>query len=81
MNAVPHGADQREIALIGAGENQPPVGVLENIDVVGIEQAPDDDLARSGLAPTRGGGTRNTVSATDAVQAPVALASALAVIT
>ncbi len=40
-----HGADQREIALIGAGENQPPVGVLEHIDVVAIEQPPDHDLA------------------------------------
>src|SRR6185312_17470510 len=42
-----NGADQGEIALMGARENQPPIAVLEHVDVVGIEQSPDHDLACS----------------------------------
>src|SRR3984893_7598726 len=53
LERVPHGADQREIALVWAGEDQPPVNVLENIDVVGIEQTPDDNLADLGGADAR----------------------------
>jgi len=40
-----------EIALIGACEDQPPVAVLEHVDIVGLEQAPDDDLADLGRDP------------------------------
>ncbi len=50
---MPHGSDQREIALVGAREDQPPVDVLEHIDVVGIEQASDDNLADLGDAAAR----------------------------
>ena len=38
-------ADQREIALIGAGEDQPLVAVLEHIDAVRIEESGHHDLA------------------------------------
>jgi hypothetical protein len=61
---VPDGADQREIALIGAAKISRRSLVLEHIDAVGIEQPPDDDLADLGGADC-GGGMRNTVSATD----------------
>ena len=50
------GADQREIARIGAGEDQPAVAVLEHIDIVGLEQPPNHDLAelhRGGAAEQR----------------------------
>ena len=49
-------ADQREVALIGAGEDQPPVGVLEHIDIVGIEQAAAPRSGRSGPPPVSGKG-------------------------
>ena len=67
---MPNGADQREVAFVGAGENQPPVIILEHIDVVGIEQPPDHDLAdldrgnpgrghpQHGFRDRRGPGTR-----------------------
>ena len=74
------GADQGEIALIGAGEDQPAVAVLEYIDIVAVEQAADDDLADLDRGKL-GAGWRSTVSATVAVQAPVALTSARAVTT
>ena len=45
LEGMAGGADQREIALIGACEDQPSVAVLEHIDVVAVEQAADHDLA------------------------------------
>ena len=53
LERMPHGADEREIAFVGACEDQPPVAVLEHIDAVGIEQAPDDNLADPGGADAR----------------------------
>ena len=38
------GADQREIAFIGNGENDPPVGSLKEIAPVMIEQPPCHDV-------------------------------------
>ena len=46
-------ADQREIALIGAGKDQAAVVVLEHIDIVAVEQAADHDLADLGGAERR----------------------------
>ena len=39
------GADQREIALIGDGENDPAISILKNIASVMIKQARHDDVA------------------------------------
>ena len=39
------GADQREVLLIGNGEEDPVVHVLEKVGLVVGELAPDDDMA------------------------------------
>ena len=39
------GADQREVALVGNGEADAAVGILENIGAIVIEQPIDDDVA------------------------------------
>ena len=50
LEGLTYGPYQREIALIGTREDQPMVAVLEHIDIVRLEQTPDDNLAHPARA-------------------------------
>ena len=80
MKILVGGADQGEIAVIGDGEDDAAVGILEEIGAIVREDPPDHDVRALHQAHMGAGGASTTWARTSATQGPAALTRARATI-